>query len=279
MKNIRVSIIVACYNQSLFLDEALESVLNQTEKNWECIIVNDGSTDESDTIAEKWTKKDSRFICFHQKNSGLCRARNFGIEKAKGEFILPLDADDKLGKDYLKLGLEAFNNRENLKLVYSLAEKIGEEKGLWELPDFNLYNLSRRNMIFCSAIFRKRDWEKVNGYDINMVYGWEDWELWIAFLKNGGNVFKLDYVGFYYRIKTESMLKSIDNKKSKYLLNYLSVKHADFFVNYYGSFKEMEEKKYYLEFDFNQKLASKKFILHMFFKTFFNVSLFKKYEQ
>jgi|SRR5690606_26717867 len=279
MRIIKISVIVPCYNQAQFLDEALQSVFNQTETDWECIIVNDGSTDESKSIAENWAKKDKRFKCFNQNNSGLCSARNFGIKKAQGEFILPLDADDKLGKDYLKLGLDAFENDNGLRVVYSLAEKFGEETGLWKLPDFNLYNLSRMNMIFCSAIFRKSDWEQVNGYDNNMIYGWEDWEFWIALLKNGGKVRQLDIVGFYYRVKSESMLKSIDNEKSKHLLNYLSIKHADFFVKYYGSFKEMEEKIYYKEFDLKQKLASKKFILHMFFKTFFKISLFKKYEQ
>lgn len=62
------------------------------------------------------------------------------------------------------------------------------------------------NMIFCLVFFKKVDWEKVGGYDINMKYGWEDWEFWIVLLKNGGKVKKLSYVGFYYCIKDKFML-------------------------------------------------------------------------
>jgi glycosyltransferase involved in cell wall biosynthesis len=101
--SVNITVIVPCYNQAAYLDEALQSVLNQTYLYWECIIVNDGSTDQSEVKAKEWTEKDHRFKYFYQKNSGLCSARNFGIKKAQGEFILPLDADDKLGENYLKL--------------------------------------------------------------------------------------------------------------------------------------------------------------------------------
>lgn len=279
MSNNFVSIIVPCYNQAIYLSEALESVLNQTYLDWECIIVNDGSSDNTDEVVREWLKKDSRFKYIKKENGGLSNARNSGIEACNGYYVLPLDADDKIASNYIAMAIDAFLQNKFLKLVYCKAEKFGDESGLWDLKPFSLHELSRNNMIFPAAMFKKQDWKDVNGYDSNMTYGWEDWEFWIALLKNGGEVKQLDIVGFYYRIKSESMLKSIDNKKARYLLNYLSVKHADFFVKYYGSFKEMEEKSYFREFDFKQKLASKKFILHMFFKTFFKFSLFKKYEQ
>jgi glycosyltransferase involved in cell wall biosynthesis len=272
--SVNITVIVPCYNQAAYLDEALQSVLNQTYLYWECIIVNDGSTDQSEVKAKEWTEKDHRFKYFYQKNSGLCSARNFGIKKAQGEFILPLDADDKLGENYLKLGLNAFNNNEKLKVVYSLSEKFGEESGLWKLPDFNLLNLSRKNMIFCSAIFKRSDWNLLGGYDINMIYGWEDWEFWIALLKNGGEVERIESIQFYYRIKKDSMLSVMNFEKSKKMAEYVSVKHADFFVKHYGSFHSLSQEIVNVKSDYEEKLKSEKFIINTFTKKLFGFTFF-----
>ena len=85
--NILVSIIVPCYNQAHFLDEALQSVLSQTYTNWECIIVNDGSPDNTENIAEKWLAVDSRFKYIKKDNGGLSSARNIGIKMSKIEQV------------------------------------------------------------------------------------------------------------------------------------------------------------------------------------------------
>lgn len=91
-----VSIIVPCYNQGKYLAEALQSVLEQTYSFWECIIVNDGSTDETETVAKAWCVKDSRFIYLYKENGGLSSARNAGLAKAKGAYIQFLDSDDSI---------------------------------------------------------------------------------------------------------------------------------------------------------------------------------------
>jgi glycosyltransferase involved in cell wall biosynthesis len=77
--NPKISVIVPCYNQAIYLDECLQSVLDQTHENWECIIVNDGSTDHTEETAKKWTEKDARFIYIYKKNGGLSSARNAGL--------------------------------------------------------------------------------------------------------------------------------------------------------------------------------------------------------
>lgn len=276
--NIKASIIVPCYNQAEFLEEALLSVLNQTYINWECIIVNDGSTDKTEEIANIWTNKDCRYKYLFQDNSGLCSARNFGITHAEAEFILPLDADDKIAVNYLEHAIRSFVEDASLKVVYCKAEKFGDEVGSWVLPQFSLFNLSKNNLIFCSAFFRKKDWELVGGYDVNMIYGWEDWEFWIAILKKGGNVKRLEEIGFYYRIKSNSMLRIISQENEKKLLNYLSVKHADFFVKYYGSFGAMEHKLVDEKNKNEANLKSEKFVIDVFCKRFFGFTIFGKYK-
>src|SRR5690554_3213021 len=98
-----ISIIVTCYNQASYIDETLNSVLNQTYQNWECIIVNDGSTDTTEEVVSKWLKKDNRFQYIASTNKGVSNARNVGIEKAMGTYILPLDGDDVFGTHYVEL--------------------------------------------------------------------------------------------------------------------------------------------------------------------------------
>lgn len=277
--NKKVSIVVPCYNQAQYLDESLQSVLNQTYENWECIVVNDGSDDDTDAIMKIWLKKDARFKYLKKINGGLSAARNSGILMTDGEFILPLDADDKIASNYLELAIQAYEKDASLKLVYCKAEKFGAEIGEWNLPNFSLKNLAKKNMIFCSAVFRKKEWQSVQGYDEKMIYGWEDWEFWIAILKNGGNVKCLDLIGFYYRIKPNSMLTEVNQEQGDYLLNYLSVKHADFFVKQYGSFKEMEHQLFILKNENEANLKSEKFVIDLFCTTFLGFSIFGKYRK
>jgi glycosyltransferase involved in cell wall biosynthesis len=274
-----VSIIVPCYNQAQYLDECLISVLNQTYSNWECIIVNDGSQDATETVAMYWTAKDNRIKYIQKSNSGLSAARNSGITLAQGEFILPLDADDKISMDYVAHAIQAFENDNSLKVVYCFAEKFGNETGLWDLQPFSLKAIAIENMIFCSAMYRKTDWERLGGYDNNMIHGFEDWEFWIALLKNGGNVKCLDIVGFYYRMKPDSMIQILNKDKKRKLHEYMSVKHADFFVAQLGSFIHLNLIAERADTKWFYRLKNKKFVIDVFCSAFFGFTVFKGYKK
>lgn len=275
--NQQVSIIVPCYNQSQYLDEALQSVLDQTYENWECIIVNDGSPDETEQVAQIWIEKDSRFKYIYKENGGLSSARNAGIEIAAGAYILPLDADDRIGKNYLKLAIQAFEHNADLRLVYCNAEKFDLINEFWHLKPFSLFELAKENMIFCSAMFKKNDWRLFGGYDENLIYGLEDWEFWITLLKNGGEVEKLDEVCFYYRIKDNSMMLNLNANKenNEKQLAYISIKHVDFFVSQKGSFPSLQNRIIHLEKNHYKKVTSKKKALRIFLKVFFGVNYFE----
>lgn len=251
-----VSVIVPCYNQGIFLDECLASVYFQTFKNWECIIVNDGSTDDTDATARKWVEKDKRFKLLSQNNSGVCVARNNGIGRSKGTFILPLDGDDKISNDFLRLGISAFNSNSNLKLVYSKVLLFGSRNGVWELPEFSLKNLAMNNMIVCTAFYRRTDFDKLGGYDLNMLDGLEDWEFWISLLKDSGEVYQIPKVCFFYRMKNNSRQVNILPKEYKQLYAYLSKKHTTFFIDNLGSFQDLSKKIVVLERK-NRELQSK----------------------
>ncbi len=269
MKNPIISIIVPCYNQVEYLDECLQSVLDQTYRNWECIIVNDGSPDNTEEVAKKWLEKDSRFKYLYKENGGLSSARNAGIEIAKGEWILPLDSDDKIGNRYLELAEKEFGNGN--RIIHCKGELFGFEKGLLNSSFVDKYKLLFNNPFFCSLIFPKKLWKSVNGYDEKMIYGYEDWELWINMIHNNEvEIVKLDYIGFFYRRKETSMnVLVIQNQaKDNQMKSYIIDKHR---IHYANSFEQINNV--YRENSNRQKKLQS--IYQLIYKNFFGRLLYK----
>lgn len=229
MKNPLVSIIIPCYNQGKYLSEAVESVLNQNYDNWECIIVNDGSIDNTEQIAMSFCIKDSRIKYLYKENGGISSARNIGISISEGKYILPLDSDDKIATDYCKIAVGEMESNIKLKIVYCRANFFGVESGEWILPEFSIEKILGQNIIFCSAFFRRSDYDLTNGYNENMIYGLEDWDFWLSIIELGGEVLKIDKVLFYYRIRIGSRNRSIDDEKSKLLRRQLWMNHRSLF--------------------------------------------------
>ena len=199
-----VSIIIPLYNQGDYIKEAIESVRSQTYPNWELIIMDDGSTDNGGQIVQDFARIDSRINLFRQNNSGPSVARNECISRSNGKYILPLDGDDKIGAKYLEKAVDYLENNADCKLVYCLAEKFGEENGIWNLPDYEYDKLLWNNMIFCTAMYRRSDYNMTNGYNPNMVFGYEDWDFWLSLISPQDNVHKINDVLFFYRIKSVS---------------------------------------------------------------------------
>ena len=135
-----VSIIIPCYNQAKYLSETLDSVLNQTYQDWECIIINDGSSDNTEDIAKKYCANDSRFFYIYQDNQGVVAARNNAISQSHGKYILPLDGDDIIHKRYLEVAVKVIERDPKLKLVCCECEYIGEKTGRINLPKYSLEN-------------------------------------------------------------------------------------------------------------------------------------------
>ncbi|OUP49749.1 glycosyltransferase [Lachnoclostridium sp. An181] len=139
-EKIKVSLIVPVYNAQEYLSETLECIVNQTLKEIEIILVDDGSKDNSGKICDEYSKKDQRIRVFHQENHGMCASRNFGISIAEGEYIAFADNDDLLDKDFLKDNYElAVKTNADLvkfgrKTIYinEKGEKRGEETRKFE---------------------------------------------------------------------------------------------------------------------------------------------------
>lgn len=229
-----VSVVVPCFNHGHFLRYTIQSVLESYYKDLEIIIVDDGSTDDSRVIAEELTREFPNVHYLLQENSGPSVARNNGISQAHGQYILPLDADDLISADYIGEAVKVLNSRPDVKVVYAEAEKFGAVNKRWKLKPFSPVALAMDNMIYVSAIFRKSDWARVGGYTEDAVLVREDWEYWIKLLKDGGEVVKLSFVGFYYRIHANSRRKSMSKAKKNAEIDYLNLHHPDFFERTLG---------------------------------------------
>ena len=122
MNYCRISIIVPCYNGEEFLGETLDCLQKQTIEDWECVIVNDGSTDNSIKILREYETKDSRYKVIDKENEGPSVARNVAIAASSGKYILPLDADDLIAPTYAEKAIEYLERHPKTKLVYCKAK-------------------------------------------------------------------------------------------------------------------------------------------------------------
>jgi hypothetical protein len=229
-----VSIIIPCYNQAHFLGEALQSVLNQTYSNWECIIVNDGSPDNTEEVANKWLKKDKRFKYLQKENGGLSSARNAGIKISIGDYILPLDSDDLIDAIFLTRLVSELNNDKSLAIVscYSKFFKKSTSNIVYELkPKGSSYiYLLYVNQLVATSLYRKICWEEVGGYDENMKNGFEDWEFWLGVTKQGWSYKIVEEFLFYYRKSKQSMLVDTISNHSETNKEYIFKKHKELYI-------------------------------------------------
>ncbi len=201
------SIIIPCYNQGHFIDEAVKSVLAQSYSDFEIIIINDGSTDEStNLLLRSYNKPKTKVI--NTKNQGLAAARNNGIAEATGKYILPLDADDKIEPTYLEKSIKILETNKNIGIVYCRAQLFGSVETEWLLPEYSLERMLLDNIIFCSALFRMEDYKSIGGYDTSMQHGWEDYDFWLSLLEMGRTVHQIPEILFYYRVSDDSMVRA-----------------------------------------------------------------------
>lgn len=211
--NILISVIVPSYNQGPYLDECLNSVLNQSFQYWECIVINDGSTDNTESVALKWTKTDSRFKYIKQENKGVCAARNIAVQQSIGKYLLCLDGDDKISENFLSELLKSMQKDEQIKVAAGRTLFFGERKGELLMDDpFDMENLLAINQITVTSLIKREDFDRVGGFSINMKKGLEDWDFWIKMLKDGGKVTQNKNAIFYYRLRKSSRNNSFNSE-------------------------------------------------------------------
>lgn len=226
-----VSIIIPCYNKAKYLSETLDSVLAQTFRDWECIIINDGSIDETEIISKRYIALDKRFKYFYQSNQGVSASRNNGIANSSGYYILPLDADDTIDKTYIEKAICHFEYHPETKLVYCKADKIGIESGPYYFPEYTYENLIWKGTFHNSCLFRKSDFDKTHGYNTNMKLGYEDYDFWLSLIKPEDIVYQINEILFHYRILEESRNTTAFDHRNTLLIQ-IYHNHEDIYAPY-----------------------------------------------
>ncbi len=240
-----VSIIIPCFNQGHFIQEALDSI-DENAINFpvEIIIVNDGSTDSNTNEILDALSLEKKCIVVKQENMGLSNARNTGIALAKGSYILPLDADNRITSEYINKGLPLLIAG-RCDIVYGKPYFFGDVSKIrkFKSKPFNIYHLLEQNFIDACAIYKKEVWIKNKGYDCNtLIKAFEDWEFWINAWSND---FKFHFVNeklFYYRMTDNSMMSVFPKEKLSSVHQYLFEKHSAVFLYHFIKLSYIKRK-------------------------------------
>jgi glycosyltransferase involved in cell wall biosynthesis len=255
-----LSVVIPCYNQGIYLKEALESLDKCSPELFETIIVNDGSTDHHTNEYLKALSRQGYQVLF-QENQGLGHARNNGIKLASGTYILPLDADNRIYPDYMTKGIEILDRDEKVAVVYGNANYFGDKSGQLKPGKFNLQRLMMGNYIDACAVIRKNVIEEVGYYDNMKIMGYEDWDLWLRIAFKDYKFSYIDQALFDYRVVTNSMMKTLnrDVRKQNEIEEYFKLKYADKL--------DFEFVKDY--FVYKMKKKPGRFIYRLFLKKYF----------
>lgn len=226
-----VSVVIPCYNQGAYIAETIDSVLAQTSQEFEIIVVNDGSTDhETVRLLERLEHPKLRVV--HTGNQGVSAARNTGIALASGEYILPLDGDDRIGRGYLEQGAALLDRHPEAGFVYCLARLFGAKRGMFYLNGATLPEMLLDSRVFCSAMYRKQDWEAAGGYNTNMRQGLEDWDFWLSLLELGKTPLLIPEVLFHYRVRPRSRTRSMTEEQKLAMQLQLMENHRELYCRH-----------------------------------------------
>jgi len=211
-----VSVIIPSYNSSQYISKAIESVLNQTYKHIELIIIDDGSTDNTNEIIAKYNDK---LIYYYQENSGPAKARNIGVSLCRGNYVAFLDADDYWDKTKLEKTISIFNCRKDVGIVCSnlkyvdLKGNIIHLRRLGDLSSEEIkYKMYQSSLISpITAVFKKQLFVETGGFDQALKFA-EDWDLFFKMTRKC-DIYAIDEYLSYYVIHSNSMMRSSKYKE------------------------------------------------------------------
>ena len=208
-----ISVIVPVYNVEKYLEECLDSIQNQTYSNIEIILVNDGSTDNSKEICEKYCKQDSRFLLINQENQGLSAARNKGVEISTGEYIVFVDSDDIIKTNYLEKLMQYMTEDVDIveciftvKKMEFLDENIETTTIIFEGDSNEAVKFFPQHTLNVNAVTKlyRREIVEAVPYIDGVIF--EDVYCGIGMLKYIRKIIKIDYKGYYYRQRQASIM-------------------------------------------------------------------------
>ena len=205
-----VSVVIPYYQHTDTIAATLDSLGAQTYRHFEVLIVSDG--DEAfpqDVLTGFCAQHPDIAVSLDVKpHSGLAATRNWAIERARGQYILPLDSDDLIAAIFLEKTVAVLESHPALSFVYTETLFFGEKNEIWAHVDFNPRLLLQQNLMTCTTLYRRDLWSALGGYNTNMEHGYEDWDFWIGAIEHGFRATNLHLPLFMYRRKKQSMLES-----------------------------------------------------------------------
>jgi glycosyltransferase involved in cell wall biosynthesis len=225
-----VSVVIPCYNQGRFVAEAVASALGQTYGSIEVVITDDASTDGF-TAAEvrRLAVIDPRIrTVFHQVNEGLAVARNSAVRASNGEFILPLDADDKIHPQFLEKTVPLLRDRGDVGVVYTDSETFGCERARHYAGEFVLAKALAMQTFGCTVLFRRRDFDQVGGYN-SECFALEQWDLLLSLLELGLTAAYVPEPLFLYRQHANGSMTDESQRRRPETLRRLVRRHRRLF--------------------------------------------------
>jgi glycosyltransferase involved in cell wall biosynthesis len=225
-----VSIITPCFNHARFLGRAIDSALGQTHRPIEAVVVDDGSTDETPDVARSYGDR-IRFFC--TANQGLGAARNFGLERARGEFVVFLDDDNELLPGFVEETLKAYRQAGDPAVAYVYVQRIFFGAGVAEgavsrFPPFNARELKRKNFVDACSLIRA-DVARRFGFD-PAAFGNDDQDFFLTLAGAGLVGVLLDRPLYRYRVHGESITARVrGDYRQKAIARWLIAKHASLY--------------------------------------------------
>jgi len=219
-----VSTVIPCYNSGETIVRTISSIQNQTFKDVEIIVVNDGSDDAKTLKILNNIQKNIKVI--NIKNKGLAAARNIGIHEANSKYILPLDSDDYFLPNFIEKAIKLLENNEKIHYVFCNIRMFGEQEGVLD-RNYNYFVQLFNNQLPYALFYEKKIWADVGGYDESMILGYEDWEFNIRLGKYGYHPLKIKEPLFYYNVSASGMLKSKSDNNYISILRYIRKKHNE----------------------------------------------------
>jgi len=195
----RVSVIMPVFNAGQDLAQAVDSVAAQTFADRELVIVDDGSTDATTLRLLEQIAARPGVAVHRTPNGGPARARNAAIERARGSYILPLDADDWLAPEFLARTVPILDAEPAVGIVHTWIGLVGGHSGVWKTGAFSLEALLARCTVHVCSLYRRTVWDAVGGYDPRFVESWEDWDFWLGAAARGFEGRCVPEVLAYYR--------------------------------------------------------------------------------
>lgn len=258
---IKISVVMPVYNKEMYLDKTLQCILNQSYKNFEVIIVNDGSTDNTKKICDEYAKKDSRISVYHIENGGVSNARNTGLKYITGEYIQFIDADDCINDGIFEKYVSILDD-ESYDILFSTYNKVDCLGNILTKVDVGYYGKYMKGQVLSDFVKKqvdtgyygcvsnkliKKDIISKNKLQFNKKISLaEDFDFFLDVYRYSNNYYFIDFNSFNYLQNTENSSMLLYDNLDYYIQLLINIKMKEFIVDsgyYYGDNKKILEQR------------------------------------